>query len=111
MFQGSIRVRIKTLKPCNSESFELLHYLDHMRHLRHHAADGVRVRTLNHLIQPREPQTLDHQLLFHRGTNRGPHPLQVNLPACRTSFLRRHLVNLENSHLSEYCAPSTEYCL
>src|SRR5450631_4237896 len=80
-----------------------------MRHLRHHAADGVRVRTLNHLIQPGESQTLDHQLLFHRGTNRGTHPLQVNLPAARTRFLRRHLVNLESETSKIRTCLSTEY--
>src|SRR5580704_16227191 len=70
----------------------LFHHFDQMRHLGHHAADGAVVRTLNDLIQPREAQALDHQLLFHRGTNGGAHPLQVNLPAARIRFLRRHFL-------------------
>src|SRR5208283_5390541 len=61
----------------------LFHHFDHMRHLGHHAADSLVVRTLDDLIQPGESQPLDHQLLFHRGTNGGTHPLQVNLPAAR----------------------------
>src|ERR1700757_2982633 len=65
-----------------------------MRNLRHHTADGVGVRTLNHLIQPGESQALDHTLLFDRGTNCGAHPLQVNLSAARVRFLCRHSLNL-----------------
>src|ERR1700730_14707571 len=61
-----------------------------MRTLRHHTADSVVVRTLNHLVQPRESQALDHALLFDRGTNGGAHPLQVNLSAARIRFLCRH---------------------
>src|SRR3984885_10153029 len=57
-----------------------------MRNLGHHPADGVVVRTLNHLVQP---------LLFHRSTNRGTHPLQVNLSAARIRFFRRHFQNLD----------------
>src|SRR5271165_6897776 len=45
----------------------LFHHFDHMRHLGHHAADSLVVRTLDDLIQPGESQPLDHQLLFHRG--------------------------------------------
>src|ERR1035438_7064946 len=67
-----------------------------MRHLRHHAADGVVVRTLDHLVQPGKSQPLDHQFLFHRSTNGGPYPLQLNLSAARIRFLRRHFMNLNS---------------
>src|SRR5579872_3248729 len=61
-----------------------------MRNLRHHAADGVRIRALDYLVQPGKSQAFDHSLLFYRGTNSGTHPLQVNLSAARIRFLRRH---------------------
>src|ERR1700680_4258872 len=59
-----------------------------MRHLGHHTANGLAIRPLDHLVQPREAQTLHHQLLFYRGTNGGTHPLQMNFgAAARTRFL------------------------
>src|ERR1700733_13133195 len=62
-----------------------------MRNLRYHAAYRSIVRTLDHLIQTREPQSLHHQLLLHRGANCRTHPLQVNLTVnCRFWLFRRH---------------------
>src|SRR5579863_8160671 len=72
----------------------LLHKLHQMRHLGYHATNGLRVRTLNHLVQPGESQSLDHQLLFHRGTNGGAHPFQLDLSTARIRFLRRHSLSL-----------------
>src|SRR5512141_2844873 len=48
-----------------------------MRDLGHHAANGSVVGPLDYLVQSRETQALDHQLLLHRGANRGTHPLQM----------------------------------
>src|SRR3984893_3194439 len=59
-----------------------------MRHLGHHATNGRVVRTLDHLVQPRETQTFDHQLLLDGGANGGPHPLQMDFgAAARIRFL------------------------
>src|SRR5450631_4631724 len=58
-----------------------LNDLDQVRHLGHHAANGRVVRTLDHLIQPRETQTLDDQLLLDGRANRGTHPLQMDFGA------------------------------
>src|ERR1039458_3915328 len=77
-----------------TETEHLFHKLDQMRNLGHHAANGLVVRTFNHLIESGESQPLDHALLFYRGANGGAHPLQVNLSAARIRFLRRHFVNL-----------------
>src|SRR5579862_8880803 len=64
--------------------------LNQVRDLCHHAADGRRIRTFNHLIQSREPQALDDQLMFHRSTDRGPHPLQMKFAGRRAGFLCCH---------------------
>src|SRR5580700_9142191 len=52
-----------------------LHDLDQMRNLGHHSSNGRIVRPLNHLVQSREAKSLNHQLLFCRGADRGAHPL------------------------------------
>src|SRR5437870_10210010 len=63
----------------------MFHDFHQVRHLGYHAANGGGVRTLNHLVQPGKPQAFDHQLVCYRGTNRGAHPLQVELAA---AFIR-----------------------
>src|SRR5271169_4438657 len=53
-----------------------LHDLDQVRDFRHHSANGGIVRTLDHLVQSRETQPLDYQLLLYRGANCGTDPFQ-----------------------------------
>src|SRR5271166_6123829 len=57
-----------------------------MRHLGHHAANRGRVFALHNLVQPREAEALDHQLVLHRRANRRTHPLQLKLCARRCRF-------------------------
>src|SRR5579862_1124 len=66
----------------------LLNDFDQMGDLRDHAANRGVIGTLNHLIQPGEPQTFDYALLFDRSADGRTHPLEVNLPACRRCFFR-----------------------
>src|SRR4030081_1188907 len=68
----------------STENLLRLHDLDQMRNLGDHSANGGIVRTLNHLVQPRETEPFDYQLMFYRGANRGTHPLQVELAAACT---------------------------
>src|SRR6266566_2034535 len=49
-----------------------------MRHLGHHPANGRRVLPLDHLVQPRESQSLDHQLVLHRSSNGRTYPFELD---------------------------------
>src|SRR5215831_4606233 len=74
----------ETLKPWHLETS---HYdLYQMRYLLHHAANGRRIRTLNHLVQPGKSQPLHDQLMLHRGADRRPHILDLDRPAARVCF-------------------------
>src|SRR6267142_2720142 len=56
---------------------QLLNDFHQVRYFFHHPANRRRVGTLNHLIEPRKAQPLDHPLVFHWGANGRAHPLQV----------------------------------
>src|SRR5208282_2617731 len=62
-----------------------------MRDLGHHPANRGRVFALDHLVQPGETQSLDHQLMLDRGGNGRPYPLELDLCArlgcCRCCLL------------------------
>src|SRR6185369_16797518 len=65
-----------------------LNYLHQVRHLGHHAADGRVIRPLDDLVQARETQTLDHQLLLDRSANCRANPFQLeHRSAARIRFL------------------------
>src|SRR6185436_8965835 len=61
-----------------------------MRHLRDHATNRRGVRTLNHLVQPREPETLNNFLVLHRSADGRAHIFQAQCASARGCFFRRH---------------------
>src|SRR5690349_21045470 len=61
-----------------------------MRHLGDHAANGRRIRTLDHLIQARESESLDNFFMRHRSADGGTNVLQFQLAAAFRGFLGSH---------------------
>src|SRR5579871_2365350 len=76
-----------------------------MRHLRHHAADRRGVLALDHLIQPGKAQALDDQLMFDRGRDCRPHPLQVHRGARSRRFRFTLLSNSRHDYSSSTALP------
>src|SRR5690349_20554919 len=61
-----------------------------MRNLRDHAANGRGIRALNHLIQPREPESFDHAFVRDRRTYFRAHILQAQRASTLSFFLYHH---------------------
>src|SRR5260370_31965330 len=78
----------------------LLHNLQQVRHLLHHAADGCRVLALQYLVQARETQSPDHAPVFLRSTDGRAHPLDADF-----FFSRRCLLRLRYHHSSSTVLP------
>src|SRR4051812_38548088 len=49
-----------------------------MRDLRHHTADRGCIFALHYLVQASETESLDHELMFLRRTDLGPHILDLD---------------------------------
>src|SRR3974390_791758 len=79
--------------------------LSEVRHLRHHAPDRRRVFALDHLVEPRKSQALDHQLMLLRCGNGRAHVLQLDLRPGGSRFLLDLPANARHVYSSSAALP------
>src|SRR5271157_2030368 len=82
-----------------------------MRDLGHHASDRGRVFALDHLVQSREAQSFDYQLVLDRGCNGRPYPLELDLRTglgyCRFRLLASARHDYSSSTALPRCAATS----